>query len=141
MSKRKNRKANSPNLPDSVLERARQQLNEENGEEVAAVPETPAAAPTPAPAPKRAAAAPARASRPKSSRSGRDAQPARAASRKTDTSDHAYILQRLAHPTRVVTIDELRSEYAYVVKDLRSMGLLAAGLLIALAIMAQILPK
>lgn len=139
MSKRKNRKTTSPNLPDSVLERARQQLNEDNGDAdapEAAVGSAPVkAAPvkraTPAPAPVRATA----------SRADRDSLPSRSSRNKVDTSDHDYIREQLAHPTRIVTEDELRADYTYVIRDLRSMGLLAAGLLVTLALLAQVLPK
>ena len=47
----------------------------------------------------------------------------------------------LEHPTITVTEDQLRQEYGYVVSDLRSMALLAAGLIVALVVLAQILPK
>jgi hypothetical protein len=49
----------------------------------------------------------------------------------------AYLL---AHPTKTVSEDELRREYAYVISDLRSMGLLAAALVVLLIVLAQILP-
>jgi hypothetical protein len=148
MSKRKNRKTSSPNLPDSVLERARQQLNEENGEaeepKAAAKPAPVKAAPAKAePSTKRASSSatpyPATANR-RADRE-RDPLPSRASRSKVDTSDHDYIREKLAHPTRIVTEAELRHDYTYVVRDLRSMGLLAAGLLVALVVLAQLLPK
>jgi hypothetical protein len=40
-----------------------------------------------------------------------------------------------------VTEEELRGHYGYVLADLRSMGLLAAGLMVALVILAQVLPR
>jgi hypothetical protein len=49
----------------------------------------------------------------------------------------AYLL---AHPTKIVSEDELRREYAYVISDLRGMGLLAAALVVLLIALAQILP-
>lgn len=141
MSKRKNRKNSSPNLPDSVLERARQQLNDENGE--ADAPEA-AAKPAPvkaAPTAQRSSAAPVRATVSRRADRDRDMLPSRASRNKVDTTDHDYIREQLAHPTRIVTEAELRHDYTYVVRDLRSMGLLAAGLLVALAVLAQLLPK
>lgn len=142
MSKRKNRKNSSPNLPDSVLERARQQLNDENGE--ADVPET-AAKPAPvkaAPAAQHpSTAAPVRATVSRRADRDRDPLPSRSSRNKVDTTDHDYIRQQLAYPTKIVTEAELRHDYTYVVRDLRSMGLLAAGLLVALAVLAQLLLK
>ena len=47
------------------------------------------------------------------------------------------IKNRLEHPTRVVTEEELSRDYGYVIKDLRSMGLLAAALIITMIVIAQ----
>ncbi len=47
----------------------------------------------------------------------------------------------LAHPTKIVTEDELRAQYGFVIADLRNMGLLALGLMVALVVLAQILPR
>jgi hypothetical protein len=49
----------------------------------------------------------------------------------------AYLL---AHPTKIVSEDELRRDYMYVINDLRSMGLLAAALVVLLIVLAQVLP-
>ena len=47
----------------------------------------------------------------------------------------------LEHPTIVVTEEELRKEYSFVLHDLRSMAITAVGLIIVLAVIAEILPK
>lgn len=51
------------------------------------------------------------------------------------------IRQRLANPTRVVTTEELANEYGYVIRDLRSIGLLAGGLILLLIVLATVLPS
>lgn len=53
----------------------------------------------------------------------------------------AEIAERLAHPTRIVTEDDLRQQYTYVIADLRSMGLLAAGLFVFVIVIAQFLNR
>jgi hypothetical protein len=53
----------------------------------------------------------------------------------------AEIAERLANPVRTVSEDELRQQYTYVVADLRSMGLLAAGLFAFLIVIAQFLNR
>ena len=40
---------------------------------------------------------------------------------------------------KVVTEDDLRADYGFVIKDLRNMGILAAGLFIALIIVSLVL--
>jgi hypothetical protein len=42
------------------------------------------------------------------------------------------IEDRLANPTKFVSEAELRNDYSYVLRDLRNMGLLAAGLFVVL---------
>ncbi|MBZ0275052.1 MAG: hypothetical protein K8I60_02835 [Anaerolineae bacterium] len=146
MSKRKARKSTSPDLPDSVLERARQQLNLENGDDTAEQEEAPKAVAASKPAPKPAAsvvrATPSSADaarRPARRRMDEPLQPKTRAKR--DASDPAYVRDRLENPTKFVTEEELRHDYLYVLRDLRSMGLLAAGLMILVAVLAQVLPK
>lgn len=51
------------------------------------------------------------------------------------------VSELLRHPTRTVTEGELRKEYSYVLTDLRNMGLVAAGLVVLLVVLAQVLPK
>jgi hypothetical protein len=148
MSKRRNRKQ-SPNLPPEMLERARQQLAQQEGGSDDAVEEVNVAAPA-QPEPKvevvkspevrlataKSAAANARA---RSSRRG-GLQPAQSrGERKTDQTDTKYVRSRLANPTRFVTQDQLREEYSYVVHDLRTMGILAVVLLIAMIVIEKLL--
>lgn len=133
MSKRKNRNQ-SPNIPQSTLERARQQLGGDASESVAAV-ETKVEKAAPVVAEKVEAVA-----RPRATRPARPAgAPARTTSRKEDKHDMAYIRARLANPTRVVTEDQLKQEYGYVIKDLRWMGGLAAILVVALVVIEKLL--
>jgi hypothetical protein len=61
--------------------------------------------------------------------------------RKHEELSQQVIAELLDHPTKTVTQDELRKEYGYVIADLRSMGALAAALIVALVVLAQILPK
>lgn len=49
--------------------------------------------------------------------------------------------EMLLNPTKVVTEDQLRNEYGYVLADIRSMALLAAGLVVLLVVMATVLPR
>lgn len=140
MSKRKNR-SSSPNLPQSALERARQQLNEQSGEPAAAeapaevgfapVAAAPKAAPVAA-APKAAPAATKRSTR----RPG--TQSVQSKGGRKSEMDAQYIRNRLENPTRTVSIDELRKEYGYVIHDLRTMAILAVGLIIALVVLGQL---
>ena len=130
MSKRKNR-SSSPNLPADALARAREQIAQDSGDSPA-----PAAAPAPAPAPAPRAAAPA----PRARKAG--LQPARSSGSRDKDSDRAdtnYIRSRLEHPTRIVTEDELRSQYGYVISDLRQMGILSVGLVVLLLILGRVL--
>ncbi len=45
------------------------------------------------------------------------------------------VAQRLAAPTRDVSVEELQKQYYYVVNDLRSMGILAFILVIVLLVL------
>jgi hypothetical protein len=142
MSKRKNR-SSSPNLPQATLDRARQQLGvtpppaeetepvEEAVEaDAEATPEVVlAAAPSPA--------APSAASRPRTTR--RRTEPVRAKGGRKENYDMDVIKNRLEHPTRMVTEAELRQDYSYVIKDLRSMAVLAAALIVVMIVIAQII--
>jgi hypothetical protein len=48
----------------------------------------------------------------------------------------AMIENMLAHPTKIVTEAELHAQYGFVLKDLRNMGILAAGLMLSLVVLA-----
>lgn len=141
MSKRRERK---PNLPQDTLNRARQQLAgdliEQTEKTVESVPETtseppPSAKAAPPSPPRRAESSRERTSRRRAP--GTSSTPG--SSRKDKTSDPAYVRNLLANPTKIVTEDQLRQEYSYVLADLRSMGILAGILFVALIVVAQIL--
>lgn len=61
--------------------------------------------------------------------------------RRHDGLSQQVVTQLLANPTKVVTEADLHKEYGYVIADLRSMGILAAALIVALVALAQVLPK
>ena len=122
MAKRRRKK---PNISEAVLEQARQ-----GGTEPAATDGTrePAAAASPAPS----TTAP-----PRRRRALQSAQ----LERRKDAGnlDGEYVADLLANPTKVVTEDDLRADYGFVIKDLRNMGILAAVLFIALVIISLVL--
>jgi hypothetical protein len=60
--------------------------------------------------------------------------------RQRSEQDEDMTAYLLAHPTRFVSEDELRHDYTYVVKDLRSMAVLAVALVVLLVVLAQVLP-
>jgi hypothetical protein len=60
--------------------------------------------------------------------------------RRESELDHETVADILANPTRFVSEEELRSEYTYVVNDIRSMALLALGLVVLLVVLASVLP-
>jgi hypothetical protein len=144
MSKRRNRKS-TPNIPQDMLERARQQIAQEEAAstetdqsvepvsaEVSPVTSQPV---TSAAEVKRAERAQSQKPRP---RRREGIQPARFGEKKVDPEDPETVRQLLANPTKIVTEEELRKDYSYVLSDLKSMGMLAAGLVIALVIIAQL---
>ena len=138
MSKRRNRKS-TPNIPQDILERARQQIAEDqapnDSEEV--VEETPQPVVNTAPMIEvTESAQPVSKARP---RRREGLQPARLGEKKIDSQNPAVVRKMLANPTKVVTEAQLRQEYGYVLTDLKSMGLLAAGLILALIVIAQLL--
>ncbi len=116
MAKRRRRK---PNLSPDVLEQARQ-----GGAEAAA-----------ADAPERSAEA-APGPRPRRRRALHTAQ----LERRKDAGalDGEYVAELLANPTKVVSEDDLRADYGFVIKDLRNMGILAAVLFIALVVVSLV---
>lgn len=158
MSKRKNRSA-SPNLPRETLERARRQIADpENADTAAAPAPTPekpkraepveeaprrdpqrpvtgtrASSPTTAPASVSAG----RISRRRAERAEADSKGVRGQA--VEQLDMEMVRYRLRHPTRTVSEDALRQQYGYVAQDLRRIGLLAVGLVVALVVIAQVL--
>ncbi|MBZ0297359.1 MAG: hypothetical protein K8L99_32665 [Anaerolineae bacterium] len=150
MSKRKNRKSSSPNLPQETLERARreaglepevseeeevvEEILEEEAEEAEAeeLDEPVAAKPKPSTTAtrRRSSSAPSSTQRPNRSKRRRSVA--------FEEMSHDDIMERLAHPTKVVTTEELQRDYSYVTADLRSMAILAAVLFVALIVIAQV---
>ena len=149
MSKRKNR-GSAPNLPQETLERARRQAAIERGEIEAAPESEPAPvlpvdekprASKPIVGPKTVSAAQRRAER--EVRTGRSKDGVRrvSASNKRSELDAETVSELLDNPTIHVSEEELRHDYGYVIADMRSMFTLAVGLIVALVVLAQILPK
>ncbi|NWF67731.1 MAG: hypothetical protein HXY40_01475 [Chloroflexi bacterium] len=128
MSKRRSRSS----IPEETLERARRQAAAQTEES------TPAA--KPAPAKVEVAASPR--ARAGTAAARRSAAGSTARKRKEDEKlTPEMVADMLAHPTKEVSEAELEQQYGYVLRDLRSMGLLAASLMIALVVLAQILPR
>ncbi len=119
MAKRRRRK---PNIAADVLEQARQG---------GTVPEN-AVQPDGGEAPKQPVRTP-----PRRRRALQSAQ----LERRKDAGnlDGEYVAELLANPTKIVTEDDLRADYGFVIKDLRNMGILAAILFIGLVIVSLIL--
>jgi hypothetical protein len=76
-----------------------------------------------------------------SRRPRRDAEAASTARAATASIPQEMINELLANPTKVVTEEDLRHDYSYVIADLRSMALLAGGLIVLLFILAFALPR
>jgi len=115
----KKRKNSKPNIPEAALERARQQIAGGEGETVS---ET-ASKVVKEVAPKR------KVKRRKASVS------ADAAKRRSGELSGERIAEILARPTKEVTEAELREDYGYVLRDLRSMGVLAGVLFVILILL------
>lgn len=148
MSKRKNR-SSAPNIPQATLDRARQQITGD-------------AAPTPAPAepvetvaaeakPEPVAkAAPSASSRVAAQRAGNTSRGRSTSARRVqsaqakgggrrDQLDNEIVKNRLMHPTRMVSEAELREEYGYVTKDLRTIAIIAVAMIAIMVVLAQVL--
>lgn len=148
MSKRKSR-TSAPNLPQETLERARRQAAIARGE----LPPEPEPEPPVAEPPSKAAPAVANPyrtiaarqrrviTRTRSRAGERRARVQDAGRERRPELDAERISELLENPTIEVTEEELRREYTYVLTDLRSMGLLAAGLFVTLIVLAQVLPQ
>ena len=155
MSKRR-RKSTTPNLPMETLERARlqaQQAREEAGlddaddgeeEETDEAPASASLIPAARASVENRQRRDERDQRRRSRRtniasaSGRQSEPMQFSKRKSGP-DSGYVANMLLHPTQIVTEAQLREEYGYVLADLRSMFLLAAGLLVVLVALAFVL--
>lgn len=138
MSKRKNR-AGGPSIPRETLERARRQAGLEQASDSAPEPEPEPEVPA-AENPFRTISASQRRAQRAVRSGGRTSEPSRR-TRAADKLDQESVAHLLHNPTRFVSEEELRRDYSYVLSDLRSMGLLAAGLVALLVVLAQVLPK
>lgn len=120
MAKRRRRK---PNISQTVLDQARQGAAESGEPDSAAAPDAVPASEKKEPPRRR-----------------RTLQAAQLERRKdAGALDGEYVAELLANPTKVVTEDDLRADYGFVIRDLRNMGILAAGLFIALVIVSLVL--
>jgi hypothetical protein len=72
--------------------------------------------------------------------SGKAPAPSSAESRESGLTT-AQISDLLDHPTKFVSEAELRTQYAYVLQDLRSMAILTAALFALLVALALLLPQ
>lgn len=118
MAKRRRKK---PNIPQSVIDEARQE-NADGGSASTAAPAKAKAEKTSSETPK------ARRSR------RRDIQGGATLEKRKDSDSLTgdYIAEMIANPTKVVTEEDLRADYGFVIKDLRNMGILAAVLFVCL---------
>ncbi len=134
MARRKSRKK-SPNIPQDVLEQARQENGDVAEDENAQSEETATE--------NEAVVAVERRSRRRRRRRSSQPSAARKAERdlrrkKKGELSQEQIAYLLSHPTKEVDENELRDQYGYVVKDLRNMGLLAAALIVVLIVAALV---
>ena len=125
MAKRRRKK---PNISQAVLEQARQGAVDQGSEDEAPAESTAPAAET--------AAEPT----PRARRRRRDLQATQLERRKGEGNlDGEYVADLLANPTKVVSEEDLRADYGFVIADLRNMGILAAVLFVALVAVALLL--
>ena len=144
MSKRKNR-SSAPNIPQATLDRARQQL----GGDAVPAPDEPVEAveaeikPEPvkaAPVPSSRVAAQRAVSSPRSrANANRRVQSAQSKGGHKELLDTEMVKNRLLHPTRIVTEDQLREEYGYVISDLRTIAIIAVAMVVLMVVLAQVL--
>lgn len=120
MAKRRRKK---PNISQTVLDQARQGVADSGASEAGSTPDAAAAKATTAPPRRR-----------------RSLQAAQLERRKdAGALDGEHVAELLANPTKVVSEDDLRADYGFVIRDLRNMGVLAACLFIALVIVSLVL--
>lgn len=116
MAKRRRKK---PNISKTVLEQARQSAD--GDAQATAQPATSATSAS------------------QRRRRRRDLQSVQLERRKGEGALEAeYVADVLANPSKIVTEAELRADYGFVIKDLRNMGMLAAGLFVALVIVSLV---
>lgn len=126
MAKRRRKK---PNIPQAALDHARQEVNEPDqpasSNEEEATPDQPTEV--------EAVSKSTIEEKPKPRRRRRSLQSAQLENRKNQGElDGEYVADMLANPTKIVTEEELKQDYGYVIQDLRNMGILAAVLFVAL---------
>jgi len=128
MAKRRRKK---PNIPQSAMEHARQELGQDEqpsqpAEDKPVIETKPADDVKPAKAETT--------EQPKQRRRRRNLQAATLEKRKNADSqmDGEFVAEMLANPTKVVTEEDLKADYGFVIKDLRNMGILAAVLFVFL---------
>lgn len=126
MAKRgRNKSNNKPNLPSDVLARARKNAGvEEPEQKVEQSDESPETASVNERAARR--------------RKKGTVQLER--SRKRGEMTNEMINDALAHPTKIVTEEELHQDYKHVLVDLRNMGILAAILIVVMMGLAFAIP-
>lgn len=134
MAKRKR----STTISEDSLERARQQVTPQ-AEDAAEKPK-PAAPPSVPVARSTRSVSERRADRRASTKSAAQ-QPTQFSqiNKKSTVLTNDRIAELLAKPTKMVTEAELRQEYLHVVRDIRSMFVLAAALMILLVVLAQVI--
>jgi len=134
MAKRRRKK---PNIPQAAMEHARQEMEQDEQ------PTKEEAKPSPkADTPKQekpAKTQPTEEPKPRSRR--RNIEAAKLQKRKNADGplDGEYVAEMLANPTKVVTEEDLKEDYGFVIKDLRNMGILAAVLFICLVGVALVI--
>ncbi len=127
MAKRRRKK---PNISQAVLEQARQTAAGEGASETEATAQETAATDV-------AASAVTAETPRRQRRRRRDLQAVQLERRKDEGAlDAEYVADLLANPTKEVSEEELRADYGFVIKDLRNMGILAAGLFVALVLIS-----
>lgn len=142
------RKTSKPNLPADTLARARAQADNEESTPApnADLPEATTAEPTADQLIVVEAAAPIMAQRPARPRPNRASTTKRLQQAQADRQkkkaalEPEMIKEMLLNPTRFPTAQELARDYAFVVKDLRNMFVLAVALVVFLAVIATLLP-
>ena len=118
MAKRRRRK---PNISKAALEQARQAVGDSETESRSTADAPPKQERPPA------------AAVPKPRRRRRDLQNVQLNKGQSEGQlDAEYVAELLANPTKVVTEEDLRTDYSFVISDLRNMGMLAAVLFAAL---------
>lgn len=115
MAKRRRKK---PNISRAALEQARQDAGGTESQSAADSPPKPEAATNTVAKPRRRR---------------RDLQSTQLDKRKSEGAlDAEYVAEMLANPSKVVSEEDLRADYSFVIQDLRNMGMLAAALFAAL---------